>query len=648
MAIEKLILMNIVGENLYANEVIKEILLLENVQVEDAYNEIENFRFSMDVTDRHLDEILGVTEAKSGVKYDYAEDFVNKLNLLKEIFSDDYTINKELLKKNVDTQDIVDTVNKIYNEIHSKYDILNSYYKDLNEIEKSIKAYNFISPMNIEMKTINALNNFNYTLGSFSKDNITRLKNNYSEITAIVVHVGTLDENEVYVVIWPHDLETETNRILKSLNFNKIEGIKEEFKESPEEILKILNSKKQVLKEKIDLLESEVNEIKDKFKDDSNYAYSVLHLLKKIQEIKKKMAFSKEHFYFSGWIPIGLKEEIKSKLSKYIDDDNIIFNDPRTNAHLKPPTKLNNNWLFRPFELFIKMYGIPSYTEVDPTPFLSMSYLFLFGFMFGDVGQGFIFFLLGVLLSHFKGMKMGGIISRLGISSMFFGVLYGSIFGFETVIPALWLNPFHNINTMLVVAIAIGVIMLTIGYIYGMINKYKSKDYYNIILGQNGLAGIILFFCLILVALALFTGERIISMSVLGAIIIFMIAIIFMKEPLINKLTHRKNHKLDSNFFVEGFFEIFEILLSIFSNTLSFIRIGAFALNHVGLFIAFETLAHIINSGVGSTIVYIIGNIFIICLEGLIVGIQGLRLEYYELFSKYYVGDGKEFETTKL
>ena len=90
-------------------------------------------------------------------------------------------------------------------------------------------------------------------------------------------------------------------------------------------------------------------------------------------------------------------------------------------------------------------------------------------------------------------MELGGVISRVGISSMFFGILYGSVFGFENIIPSLWLNPFQNINTILVVAIALGVILITIGYIYGIVNQYKSRNYHDIILSRNGIAGIILF-----------------------------------------------------------------------------------------------------------------------------------------------------------
>jgi len=125
---------------------------------------------------------------------------------------------------------------------------------------------------------------------------------------------------------------------------------------------------------------------------------------------------------------------------------------------------------------------------------------------------------------------------------------------------------------------------------------------------------------------------------------------IFLKEPLSNLVSNHRPlfHDSPGSYFVEAVFEIIETLLSMFSNTLSFIRVGAFAINHVGLFLAFESLAHMVNGGIGSILIYVLGNLVIIGLEGLIVFIQGLRLEYYELFSKYYSGSGSPFTPVSI
>nr|WP_225877772.1 V-type ATPase 116kDa subunit family protein [Alkalibacter mobilis] len=576
------------------------------------------------------------------------EDFEKRIDLIKDVYGDEFVIDKRNLNRHIDLNEVVKSVYTIYNSLHKRHKVLRLFQNDLDLMNQSIKAYEYLRDSDIQMSELNNLKYFNCVLGSLSKENVEKLKRNYGNITAVVVHVGTEENNEVYLVISPKDLETETNRILRSLNFKIIEGLREEYDKKPEEIIDWLKMKRETFKEKADTLEREIETIKDEYREESNFAFNVFHLYGRIEEIKKQMAFSEEHFYFSGWIPKKMKHSIKHKLSQF-KDIIIMFNEDYNDPSMKPPTKLKNFWMFRPFEFMIKMYGMPSYKEMDPTPFFSISYLVFFGFMFGDIGQGFVLLLLGILANK-KGIALGNIIQRLGISSMVFGVVYGSIFGFENLLPAIWVKPFHHINTILITAIIIGVAFLLVSYIYGMVNSIKVKNYSNFILGKNGLTGFLLYLTLLLIVLAIATGNRVLSVAFLSLIAVVAVVILFLKESVSKMLGFKEpghgEHEHES--VVEKVFEMFEILLSMASNTLSFIRVGAFALNHVGLFLAFESLAKLTGSGVGSTAVYIVGNVFIIGLEGLIVGIQVMRLEYYELFSKYFEGGGIEFKPAKL
>ena len=96
-------------------------------------------------------------------------------------------------------------------------------------------------------------------------------------------------------------------------------------------------------------------------------------------------------------------------------------------------------------------------------------------------------------------------------------------------------------------------------------------------------------------------------------------------------------------FFVQGVFELFEVCLSYFSNTLSFVRVGAFAVSHAAMMEVVLMLAGA-EAGTPNWLVVVLGNLFVCGMEGLIVGIQVLRLEYYELFSRFYRGTGREFK----
>jgi V/A-type H+/Na+-transporting ATPase subunit I len=97
------------------------------------------------------------------------------------------------------------------------------------------------------------------------------------------------------------------------------------------------------------------------------------------------------------------------------------------------------------------MYGLPAYNEFDPTIFLAITYIFIFGCMFGDAGQGLLLVIGGALLYKLKKMDLGAIISMAGVFSTIFGFLYGSVFGFEHVIPAIWMQPMKTYITLPVV-----------------------------------------------------------------------------------------------------------------------------------------------------------------------------------------------------
>ena len=244
----------------------------------------------------------------------------------------------------------------------------------------------------------------------------------------------------------------------------------------------------------------------------------------------------------------------------------------------------------------------------------------------------------------------GGLLSRLGLSSMIFGGLYGAVFGFEDIIPALLIRPFENINTVLAMAVFIGIILILISYIYGLINSAKRKDMEDGLFGKEGLAGFVFY-----VTLLLLIGGKLINKTILSmwlGIVIIMICVLAMifKMPITNIIKGKRPlHSEDiSGYYIESVFSIIETLLSMLSGTVSFIRVGAFALTHVGLFIAFKTIGEMIGTTSGNIIVLILGNIIIIGLEGLIVLIQGLRLQYYELFSRYYKGEGNEFKSVKI
>ncbi len=441
--------------------------------------------------------------------------------------------------------------------------------------------------------------------------------------------------NENYILIYPKSVEDEVNRSVNSMGFIDKEIPDDLSYDSLVEELNQTNKELELLDQDLDKVREDDKEVLD------NVSYT-LDYYKKSSKLKDKMVKGQRYFYLSSWVPETKIDEVRKLKDKY--DDTLILEKKDHEVGLVPPTKLKNNKFVKPFEFLVNMYGAPNYNEIDPTGFFALTYMLIYGMMFGDLGQGLVF----VLLSYFVGKKnkvFGSLIRRIGISACIFGVLYGSVFGIETLIPEILIKPFDNIMTVLVASVAFGIILLLISYCLGIYNKLvKQKDLEEGFFGKEGFAGLMMMVSFILIILNI-VGKGISSMGLAVGLLVLSIVMMIFKQPLSRYLlrTYPLYEAGKADYYVESSFSIIEALLSVFSNLVSFTRVGAFAINHVGLYMAFEVISELVGGGVGGLIILILGNIVIIGLEGMIVFIQGLRLEFYEMFSKYYKGDGYKF-----
>lgn len=203
----------------------------------------------------------------------------------------------------------------------------------------------------------------------------------------------------------------------------------------------------------------------------------------------------------------------------------------------------------------------------------------------------------------------------------------------------------NNINTMLIYGIIVGCLFILLAMILNIVNGIKNKDFKRVWLDSNGVAGFVLYsFSLFLIAWYFWKGEMLISTNVIIAVVSILLILILFNSQLTKIVTRKKEEAKVQ--MIEKIFELLEMILSFASNTISFLRLAAFAINHVGLCMAIYLLADM-TSGAGNIAIAILGNVIVLVLEGLIVGIQILRLEYYELFSRFYHGDGVEYQSIK-
>jgi len=317
------------------------------------------------------------------------------------------------------------------------------------------------------------------------------------------------------------------------------------------------------------------------------------------------------------------------------------------------PVAMSSSRFLSPFQMLVNTYSRPLYGEIDPTILIAITFPLLYGAMFGDFGQGIVLAVLGWLIASKRILRsmtsLGGLIMACGASAAVFGLLYGSFFGSEEIIHPLWLQPSQNIMTVLLITIGAGVILLNIGFVLSIINAWKLKDWGHVLFDHNGLAGMVLYWGMIGMLAGAYTGKQFVPAPIL---IVMMIVggIVVMFAEVFKHLVEGHRPLIEGGigtYGIQAFFELFEALIGFLSNTLSYVRVGAFAVAHGALSLVIFQLAGN-PSSVGYWIVVLIGNIFIIGFEGLIVGIQTMRLEYYEFFGKFFKGGGLRFDPIKL
>jgi V/A-type H+-transporting ATPase subunit I len=380
--------------------------------------------------------------------------------------------------------------------------------------------------------------------------------------------------------------------------------------------------------------------------------YSKLRFLHDSFDIRRYASKVDDNFYIFGWVPESEIGVFTSRFEKLPNVDCIV-EDTEDAGKVAPPTKLVNHKIFRPFELFVGMYGLPVYNEIDPTPFVALTYTIIYGIMFADLGQGAIIFGVGLWLWMKTHKPLGGIMYRIGAASMFFGVLFNEFFGKEFLpVTLLQVNPIRysgNTVLMLGATIGIGILLIIICMVMNIINGIRQKRTDKYLFSPNGIAGLV-FYVTVLLAVALGALMNLgMSPAVIVLCIVLPLVLIALSEPLSKLLARRKDWKPKNpgEYGISAFFELFEALLSYATNTISFVRVGAYVLSHAGMMTAAFALAGVAGT-IGSIPILIICNAFVLLLEGFIVAIQGIRLQYYEMFSRFYDGTGKKYSPVTI
>jgi V/A-type H+-transporting ATPase subunit I len=471
---------------------------------------------------------------------------------------------------------------------------------------------------------------------------------------------------------------------LKNSSFERI-AIPEGYQGVPAELLEGLERRLSNAEQGLENIIGEKSQMQAEVQEELQRLGSMLLMALAVEDLKSQLAATSSVYLLSGWVPADQVKRLTGDLLHITGGRIAIraFAPDEVSAvrsgDEKIPVSLKHGPFAQGFEGMVISYGAPLYGTIDPTPLVAFFFTLLFGIMFGDVGHGFTLLLAGLLtgkhgprrLARFK--KYSTPLVAVGIASIVMGLLNGEVFTIggllipptQAITAAITGYPADRILTIMPVAehggsvtklfyffgftIGIGSILNSLGLGINIVNKCIVKKFEQAFFSKTGLAGLLLFWYAVFIAVRIVLGGRFEYFDIAGMVIPGL-CIFF--GPVIWRCIARTRPVLPhglTTFIVEGFVEILETASGYISSTVSFLRVGAFALSHAVLsFIVFSFTERLALAGspiasVSALLVFIFGNLVIIVLEGMIVAIQAVRLQYYEFFSKFFTETGMEF-----
>ncbi|HEX5837016.1 MAG TPA: V-type ATPase 116kDa subunit family protein [Anaerolineales bacterium] len=575
----------------------------------------------------------------------------------------------------VDVDKLRASVEQIEGQVRSTSDELSEHRKRLEQLETILRQLEPVEDVDIDISSLRDSRYMYSVLGLMPSSNLDRLQTSLARVPHVFL---TLRNDPGRPVVWlagPKSNSDVLERAARSAYLDPLQ-LPTDYQGTPGDILKSIRNTIESTQRRIGELQEDLNRLGRERQKELRDLLWQAHTSRVLSDAIVRYGQLKHTYVVTGWVPTDSLEELTRRL-RQASPEILIENLPtsRTSHNSNVPVALFSNRYLRPFQMLVNTYARPRYGEIDPSILIAITFPVLYGAMFGDLGQGLVLFTAGLLMHNkviMKGMSgLGLLIAYCGFFAAVFGVLYGSFFGFEGEhfsetfgfeFTPLWLSPIHDILRVLGLAIDVGIVLLIIGYLLGIYGHWRARDWGHMVFGHNGLVAFLFYLCF-LALLGNFLGSTPIAPQVAVAIgslplpfpllaLVFGLMIMF-SEVLIHWMEgHRpliEGRGIGGfiMYLVQAFMDWFEVVISQLSNTLSYVRVGAFAVAHGGLSLAFFRLAELVGGGehgLGYWIMLIIGNIFFITLEALIVGIQTMRLHYYEFLGKFFTGGGLRFE----
>ncbi len=552
-----------------------------------------------------------------------------------------------------DVEALTPKLESIEEEVKQITDGLAAQKKQVEQLQSDLRLLEPVADVDLDLDKLGETHFVCSMLGVMPADNVSRLQTSLNRIPHLFL---TLRKDAKRPVVWLAGTQSNGDILERAARSAYLErlSLPGGYGGKPSAVMASLRGEIEGTQKAIHESEASLSKAAGLHRQELLGMLSDVHASRVLTDAIARFGKLRHTYIVVGWVPT---EELTAltKRIKQVSSETLIesVQAKRAGDPGNVPVALQGPKWLRPFQLLVTTYARPRYGELDPTWLIALTFPLLFGAMFGDVGHGALLALLGglILSRKVKALNslgsLGGLIIACGLVSTAFGFLYGSVFGFEDILPALWLRPGKDPLQILMVAVGAGIILLTLGFLIGIFNLVVSRDWIHLLLGHSGVAGITFYLSLLGLAATSFHVLRLPTTIFLVLVVISALVIMF-SELLINLF--RGERPLveggPGTYAIQAPMELLEVLISCVSNSLSYVRVGAFAIAHVVLSSVVFLLATLVSAshGAGYWIVVALGTVFIVGYEGLIVGIQAMRLSYYEFFSKFFAGGGMEFE----
>lgn len=590
--------------------------------------------------------------------------------------------NRKLI--NLDEENkLLDSITQELQNIRERQRVLQQEILNLEDIKRQIDLYSFkLSNVPLDSK----YSFISMEAGCIPRENLSLLNGELKDTPSVTL---TISEDKEIANLFLIYMKRERDRVLSILNragWVTVE-LPIETRSFGSELSEGLDKKLFALRRDQRELEFSSNTLIEKKSKGLTELWAKLRINELFYRVQSYFRRTQRTVIFSGWLPSSKRPSLTEGIKKVTEGKCYLeWHEPKEviknrEKRIAVPVQFRNPRFLAPFQMLVTNYGIPEYGTVDPTPFVMVSYLIMFGLMFSDVGQGFILFISGLLgMTLYKGKResfknLFKLILWCGLSSIVSGILLGGYFGFELFKP-IWFD-FHgivagspqkksyvnNIFGVLSITVYFGIAVILFGLLFNWINLFRKRHWVELIFDKGGMLGGWIYIGGIYIARYMISHDyrnlpppmTMLQLVGLPALLLFFKGPVefYMKRK--EGTTRRFNLLTPMDFGMEWVVGLLEVFTMYLSNTLSFMRVAGLGIAHVSLMNTFFELARMANGGVSAPpynpwyfIILISGNILVIGLEGLTAGIQSLRLNYYEFFTKFFRGAGEVYSPVSL